>query len=261
LRQNYIKRCQATGGDTISVVNGQVYVNGVAAPNPPQMQMLYKITARKIVQQSGIQQGGIDLTKEAIINVFSKYNVNIPEVFYNGEDTLGHIFAVHISKEVAAELQKIDFIKKVELMLDTDPQLGGDKTFPHHASYPWTMDNFGPLYVPKKGDKLPINTENLILYGNLITKYDGNKNAQITNDKLLIDGVAVTEYEVKQNYYFMMGDNRHNSLDSRAWGFVPEDHVIGKGLLVWFSVEAPNPFVEKGLLSRIRWNRIFNIIR
>ena len=121
--------------------------------------------------------------------------------------------------------------------------------------FPWNADWYGPVTIPAEGMKIPINRKNLLTYGKVITLYDHNKNAEIRDDKLYIDKKEVTEYTFNQNYYFMMGDNRHNSLDSRYWGFVPEDHVVGKGFFIWLSLDS-----NKSFLSKVRWSRFFNLI-
>jgi signal peptidase I len=120
----------------------------------------------------------------------------------------------------------------------------------------WSADQFGPLWVPKKGATIPINDSTLTYYGTTIKLFDHNDDVKIEGGKLIIDGKEVVEYTFKQNYYFMMGDNRHNSLDSRFWGFVPEDHVVGKAFFIWLSIDK-----NANLLHKIRWRRFFNLIR
>ncbi|MDH4057576.1 MAG: signal peptidase I, partial [Cyclobacteriaceae bacterium] len=119
----------------------------------------------------------------------------------------------------------------------------------------WSLDDFGPLWVPKKGATISINDSTLALYGFIIANYDHQADAKIENKKLIINGQEVSEYTFTQNYYFMMGDNRHNSLDSRYWGFVPEDHVVGKGFFIWLSIDPNESFFNK-----IRWSRFFKMI-
>jgi signal peptidase I len=119
----------------------------------------------------------------------------------------------------------------------------------------WSQDNFGPLWIPKEGATININDSTLTLYGNTILLYDHNDNAKIENGKLVIDGKEVSQYTFKQDYYFMMGDNRHNSLDSRYWGFVPEDHIVGKAFFIWLSIDR-----EASFLNKIRWSRFFHLI-
>ena len=120
----------------------------------------------------------------------------------------------------------------------------------------WSTDNFGPLWIPKEGATIPINDSTLTIYGPTIKLYEHHDDVKIENNTLTIDGKAVTEYTFKQNYYFMMGDNRHNSLDSRFWGFVPEDHVVGKAFFIWLSIDRNADFIHK-----IRWSRFFKLIR
>ena len=143
-----------------------------------------------------------------------------------------------------------DFIQQVRALDNNDPGV-----FPNIPEIQWTADNFGPLYIPKKGESIKITRQTLEIYADLIQHYDLNDVVLIENGKLFIDGVLQTEYTFNQDYFFMMGDNRHNSLDSRYWGFVPMDHIVGKAVLTWFSIDENKPF-----LSSIRWNRIFQKI-
>lgn len=128
--------------------------------------------------------------------------------------------------------------------------------FPQTPLLPWNGDNYGPLSIPKGGMKITINDSTLAMYGDTIVLYDANGKATVDGDQLLLDGKPVNEYTFTKNYYFMMGDNRHNSLDSRYWGFVPEDHIVGKPLFIWLSVDK-----DADLLSKIRWNRIFTRVQ
>ncbi len=121
--------------------------------------------------------------------------------------------------------------------------------------FPWNADWYGPLKIPKEGETIEINRKSLVTYGEAIVKYDHTDNAKIEDGKLLINGESVSVYTFNQNYYFMMGDNRHNSLDSRYWGFVPEDHIVGKGFFIWLSLDA-----NKSLFSKVRWRRFLNLI-
>jgi signal peptidase I len=127
--------------------------------------------------------------------------------------------------------------------------------FPHDKRYPWNLDNFGPLGVPKKGVTIKIDTLNLPLYKRIINCYEKN-DLSVEDGKIYINGEQTDEYTFKMNYYWMMGDNRHSSLDSRFWGFVPEDHVVGKPKFIWLSIDKNKKFVKK-----IRFNRLFNGIR
>jgi signal peptidase I len=122
--------------------------------------------------------------------------------------------------------------------------------------YPWNVDNFGPIYIPKKGATVNLTMQNISLYKRLIDVYENN-DLKISGDQIYINGQQASSYTFKMNYYWMMGDNRHNSADSRFWGFVPEDHVVGKASFVWLSLDP-----EKGWLEgKIRWNKLFRVIR
>jgi signal peptidase I len=126
--------------------------------------------------------------------------------------------------------------------------------FPHSPNFPWTEDNFGPLWIPRKGATVPLTLENLPLYQRIIDLYENN-DLQVKDSTILINGQPATSYTFKMDYYFMMGDNRHNSADGRFWGFVPEDHVVGKAVFVWLSLDK-----DKRFPSNIRWNRMFRTI-
>jgi signal peptidase I len=131
-----------------------------------------------------------------------------------------------------------------------DPQI-----YPSSAVFPWNADHFGPITVPAKGMTMLINEKNLAQYERVITYHEGHKDVQIDNNQLWIDGQQVESYTFQQDYYFMMGDNRYNSQDTRFWSFVPQDHIVGKAVFVLFSLD-PN----KKFLSKIRWRRIFRLV-
>ena len=118
----------------------------------------------------------------------------------------------------------------------------------------WTRDNFGPLWIPAKGTEIELTTENLPLYERIITSYEGN-GLEVKDGKIYINSEEAHSYTFQQDYYFMMGDNRHNSLDSRYWGFVPEDHVVGKPALIWLSIDGNKTFPQN-----IRWRRFFKFV-
>ncbi|MFN6947176.1 MAG: signal peptidase I [Cytophagaceae bacterium] len=237
LKTNYIKRCIAVAGDSIEVRETQVYLNGKIAENPPELQMQYLIET----------EGRLLFTK--LMPILRKYNVTDYHVTPYG-------YAIHVMPETASAMEKETYIRKVRL-LDRKPGEGDAAVFPHNSKFMWNQDNFGPLYIPAKGKSIRMTPENVILYGQTIAEYEHLNNVRILDDQLVIDGQVVDEYTFRQDYYFMMGDNRHNSLDSRFWGFVPEDHVVGKALLLWLSVD-PNP---ESWYQKVRWNRLLNFIK
>jgi signal peptidase I len=159
-----------------------------------------------------------------------------------------------ISQEKADQLAKFPYIKKVERIVE-QPGIAREALFPSRNSKGWNRDNYGPITIPKEGMTIEINDSTLALYGETIKEYDHNENVAYDTAQLLIAGQPVKQYTFKQNYYFMMGDNRHNSLDSRYWGFVPEDHIVGKAFFIWLSLDKHASFFNK-----VRWRRFLNLI-
>lgn len=239
LRTNYIKRCIGIGGDVVEINDGQVSVNGKAMENPPQRQMYYTVVSNTTINDK----------------LFKKYEVTeLGESAADGK----YYYTVNATDEAITNLKTVDFISGVY------PQIiaKGDSTTPYKA-FPYNeklfqnnRDNWGPVTVPKKGVTIQLDEKNLALYKGIITTFDGNENAEYKDGKIFIDGQAIKSYTFKQDYYFMMGDNRYESDDSRFWGFVPEDHVVGKASFIWMSLDAEGTFFNK-----IRWKRLFSIIR
>ncbi len=235
LKTNYIKRCVAIAGDTLQIKDHQVYINSEIGFNPPEMQYEYYVFAKDEINQRILDKFEIDEFK---IDRRTSSNVE---------------YSMPISPTVAAELRKLPFIDSVYSEIRKAPE---SNIYPDVNLFPWSADVFGPLVIPKEGMTIQINEETLSKYGKMIVRYDHNDDAKIENGKLFIDGKELTEYTFNQNYYFMMGDNRHNSLDSRYWGFVPEDHVVGKAFFIWLSIDQNGSF-----LNKIRWSRFFKLIR
>jgi signal peptidase I len=234
LKTNYIKRCVAISGDVLEIKDRQVIVNGSPMENPPNMQYSYTVLAKDVINSRNLEK--LDLTKN--------------EDYFERQHTQdGVYYLMHLTNELAAQVKALPYIKSVQLI--EQPYDG--RTFPHSPLFKWTADNFGKLTIPKKDWAIQLNDTTLALYGSTIVDYDHNQDAKITEGKLFIDGKQVTSYTFKQNYYFMMGDNRHNSHDSRYWGFVPEDHIVGKGFFIWLSIDRGQ--------GGIRWSRFFNLIK
>lgn len=229
MRTYYIKRCVAIAGDTIEIKNKQVYINGIAKPLPLNAQSSYFIKSNSKIND----------------RVFKKSDISEVITSSNG-------YYVHASKESIATLRKYDFIIDIIALSNDNPN---SDTFPQSQNISWTADNFGPLYIPRANDVIALTTENVDLYKSTIINYDLNDKAEIKEGKLYLDGLIQSTYTFKQDYYFMMGDNRHNSLDSRYWGFVPMDHVVGKALYTWLSIDE-----KESLLRSVRWDRVFNRI-
>ena len=231
LKTNYIKRCIGTPGDIVEVRDTQVYVNGDVFENPPNMQFRYYIFTDEIIND----------------RVFKKYEIS---EYYRSQGG----YYVMTTPKTAEELKGLAFIKDVILTKNTEEQVN-PRIFPDASVFPWNEDFFGPLEIPAKGQTIEVNKENLTKYGEIIRYYENNKEVEIEDSTLTIAGQEMKEYTFKQNYYFMMGDNRHNSEDSRFWGFVPEDHVVGKALFIWLSIDK-----NENLMHKVRWSRLFSLI-
>ncbi|HLO60049.1 MAG TPA: S26 family signal peptidase [Bacteroidales bacterium] len=226
-RDNYIKRCVAIAGDTLQVINKRVYVNGVPEKEYPGIQHNYYIFLKD----------GQNIS-ERVFDRMEIYDVN----------RYANVIQAYLTED---EVNKIREFKSVQQVVPNDYF---DKymfdTFPQDTNYKWTINNFGPLYIPRKGTTVKINTKNLCLYERIISTYENNK-LEVKDSTVYINDKPATEYTFKMDYYWMMGDNRHSSLDSRFWGFVPEDHIVGKPKLIWLSIDKNKKFI-----NRIRWERM-----
>ena len=163
-------------------------------------------------------------------------------------------YRVNMTQEVKDKFGEFDWVKGIEPIREKAGEVapgiyGG-------SAYPWNQDNFGPLNVPKEGQTIAINKQTIALYGPIIERYEENKNVELTPSSIRIDGKLIGTYTFKQDYYFMMGDNRHNSEDSRYWGFVPSDHIVGKAVFVWLSLDP----VPADIWHKIRWSRVGRLI-
>ena len=240
LKNNYVKRCVAIAGDRLEVRNRQVIVNGQPLLDPPNMKHSYVVASRDEINKRNFAHLGMD---------------NDDYHFLGRTDDNKAIYRMFLTSEQRDEVKAEVYVLSVDL--DTKQYTSPDeRIFPSIYSSTWTGDNYGELVIPKKGMSVVMNDTTLSTYGEIIKLYEQNKNVVIADGKLSINGSPVSDYTFKQDYYFMMGDNRHNSLDSRYWGFVPEDHIVGKPLFIWFSMDA-----EASLLKKVRWERLLNIIR
>jgi signal peptidase I len=231
---NYIKRCVALPGDVVEIRGGMLYVNGKPAPAFPHLKHEYSV----VTKGSGLS----DETVEA-----AHINANPEKDMSPGP--AGSSMNLKLQNKYVDVVRKAPEVASVTLYTEPAGYVGGplNWTFPHDtAHYKWNLDNFGPLTIPKKGMTVTLTPENIAIYRRLISTYEGNK-LEERDGQFIINDKPATTYTMKMDYFWLMGDNRHNSLDSRFWGFVPESHVVGKAWFVWLS------YGEGG----IRWSRLF----
>ena len=239
-KDHYVKRCVAVAGDTLEIRNGQVYINGTAQEVWPGVQNSYTVvTNGQKINPKHLDDLGINLRELA-------YTQNLPGYPY-----------MPLTAEMLEKVNRMPNVVSVTQNIDAYPPDYPDSwltIFPFSSQYRWTRDNFGPLWIPEAGTEVSLTLENLPLYERIITAYEGNK-LEVKDGVIYINGEEAQSYRFAQDYYFMMGDNRHNSLDSRYWGFVPEDHIVGKPALIWLSIDGNKKFP-----NNIRWRRFLKIL-
>ena len=228
-KDHYVKRCVAVAGDSLEVRDGLVWVNGEKQTVYPGVQLGYKVVT------TGQSINGKTL---------EKLKLNASEIYF--DPTLPGYPSMPLTADMLEQVKALPNVVSVEADIDDDPEACSLEIFPFTGKTGWTRDNFGPLWIPQKGVTVEINPDTLPFYERIISDYEGSDVA-----KALEDG----KYTFKQDYYFMMGDNRHNSLDSRYWGFVPEDHVVGRPAVIWLSTKAGHSFP-----SNIRWERFLKFL-
>lgn len=242
---NYIKRCVGIAGDKLQIINAVLYINGEKAFVPENSQITYQITAekKKYNLTAWDKDLGINIRND---QEYKELRGSIEEALFNTGTA-----SITISKNDSAKMAKIPGILSIKPVYDSCvPYLAQNVFFPFDsANFHNSLDNYGPIIIPQKNTTVGINKTNIALYKRIIENYEGH-NLQIKTDGIYIDEKLATTYTFKYNYYWMMGDNRHNSQDSRFWGFVPETHIVGKASLIWFSWDG-GP----------RWSRIFKSIK
>lgn len=253
-RENYVKRCIGMPGDTISLRDNQVYIDGKPAENPVNMQYNYFVeTDGSPITEEQFRL--LDVSKEdRILASNNGYYQNLMSFLGFEPNEAGQfnpVYRLPLTKKALAIAGKLPSVKKIVI----EPDAIGGPTYPAWYDTGWTRDNFGPLWIPKKGATIPLNERNIALYGRCIKNYENNT-LEVKDGKYYINGKPETDYTFKYDYYWMMGDNRHNSADSRSWGFVPEDHIVGKPILIWLSLDKDRSLFDGG----IRWNRLFRMV-
>lgn len=229
-RENYVKRCVGLPGQTLQIKNRIVYLNGKANKEPDNVQYSYYVKLKGQMPTELMDELGISNEDMASLNQY------------------GYLpLTQKAAKKLAARKDIV-----ADIRLNTDAQTGD--LYPLNAYTGWTRDNYGPVWIPKKGATVKLNMKNIAIYERPIRAYEHN-DLKVKDGKIYINGRLAHSYTFKMDYYWMMGDNRHNSADSRYWGFVPEDHIVGKPIFIWWSHNPDHPG-----FSGIRWSRLFNFV-
>lgn len=254
-RENYVKRCVGLPGDSLQIIDNNIYVNGVAIKEPENKQLNYFVeTDGRKITDAQFEEIGVSVDDRNLITgsgndaqIFTILGIEPSNAgLYNP------VFYTPLTKDMANKMEKLPNVKRMIV----DPGIFSGQVFPAGEFYPisykgWTRDNYGPIYIPRKGVTTPLTFENLPLYERIIKNYEGNT-LEVKDNTIYINGEAADSYTFKMNYYWMMGDNRHNSADSRYWGYVPEDHIVGKPMFIWLSWDK-----DANLFKKIRFSRLF----
>ena len=234
-RDNYVKRCVAIAGDMFEIRHNQVYINGAKVENPEGLQHFYNV-----------------MTDGTALNARFLDKMEISDEDASRMNRGNGYYTIPLTEKKAEQMKTFPFIRQMMIVEDKIDSASAPQVWPYSSDYNWTRDNYGPLYIPKKGATVKLSLQNLVIYDRIITAYEGNT-LKVKNGDIYINDLKTNEYTFKMDYYFMMGDNRHQSADSRYWGFVPEDHVVGRPILVWLSLNK-----DKSLFGgKIRFNRFF----
>ena len=240
-KDHYVKRCVAVAGDTLTIVDGRVHINSEPQTVWPGVQSTYAV----ITNGTRINQKTLE-----------RLGLNIAELYY--DETLPGYPQMALTASMLEKVKACPNVTAVEELDDVYPPDYPDSylmLFPFRENFRWTRDNYGPIWIPKAGVTVKLNAEVLPLYERIIRDYEHNSLQVNADGRIIINGEETDEYTFSQDYYFMMGDNRHNSLDSRYWGFVPEDHIVGRPAVIWLSTDSSRSFP-----SNIRWRRFLKFV-
>ncbi len=231
-RENYVKRCVGLPGQTLQIKDKIVYLDGKANKEPDNVQYSYHLNLKQMLPEQFMEEYAVTMEDIQSLNTY-------------GVMPMTHRAAEALSK-------RTDLAENVRLVNDSD-RVDTGKTYPVTANTGWTRDNYGPIWIPAKGKSIKLTMDNIAIYERPIRVYEDNQ-LEVKGGKIYINGKQTDTYTFKMDYYWMMGDNRHNSLDSRYWGFVPEDHVVGKPIFIWLSINPEN------VGKKYRWSRLFNLV-
>lgn len=273
-RENYVKRCVGLPGDTLQIIKGQVMIDGKAIENPENMQFNYFVqTNGSYIPEEMFRELGISKEDQMLMNdysttkqnmlqqgyseadieaTFNNIDANLAELGLPGKNNAGHLNPIYYLPLTQAMYNTLNGNKKLTGKITIESPEYAGPMYPLNQNTKWDRDNYGPIWIPNKGATITLNANNLPIYERCISVYEGNK-LEVKEDGIYINGTKTDTYTFRMDYYWMMGDNRHKSADSRYWGFVPEDHVVGKPIVVWLSLDKDRGWFD----GKIRWNRIF----
>jgi signal peptidase I len=255
-RENYVKRCIGMPDDSLQVIDNDVYINGKLLPAPKHVQFVYYLeTKGMLISSKQFRQLGVSRDDQYLLNsnTQAEQAFDMLGITKNENDQYNPVYRIPLTQEAIDLAQKNGWIRSIHIEPDI---FGGSDYYPYDYSLGWTRDNFGPIWIPKKGETIVLNEENVALYSRCIINYEGNT-LRRDGSNYYINGTPANSYTFQYDYYFMMGDNRHNSQDSRCWGFVPEDHIVGQPVFIWMSLDQ-----DRGLFDgKIRWTRLFRQVK
>lgn len=252
-RENYVKRCIGLPGETLKIVNNQVYINNQKVADHAGVQYNYYVqTKGELISKSTFRKWGISEEDDSLITDNNPLMDYLP-FKKTKEGKRNPVYLLPATQKILEEIRNSSAIDTVFIEPDViaGQNLGGT-TYPLNSRFHWTRDHFGPLWIPSKGASIRLTTDNILLYGRVIRNYEGHQLVQKAGEAY-VDGKKTDRYTFAMDYYWMMGDNRHKSADSRSWGFVPEDHIVGKPICVWLSLDKDRKWLD----GKIRWNRFF----
>lgn len=252
-RENYVKRCVALPGDTLQIRQGTIFINGKEEPTPEGVQFNYFVqTTGPEISQEMFRDWGISLDDQLLMSADPSWEEGLVQMGLNRRNEQGRLAPVYHLPLTKAVYESMLANKRLIHRIVREPEAFAGDLYPLNLLTHWTRDDYGPLWIPSKGSSIELTDEHMALYGRCIEAYEGNR-VERREDGIYINGELSTTYTFRMDYYWMMGDNRHNSADSRYWGFVPEDHVVGKPIVVWLSLDKDRGWFD----GKIRWNRFF----
>ena len=252
-RENYVKRCVGLPGDTLQIVDGQVMIDGKAIENPENLQFNYFVqTTGPYIPEDMLRELGISKDDTMLLEE-GGWESGLLEMGLDSRNAQGKLNPVYHFPLTKKMLETLSDNKKLISKIVMEPEEYAGQMYPLNLYTNWNRNNYGPIWIPAKGETITLTEDNLPIYERCIVAYEGNKLEVKTDGSIYINGEKTDKYTFNMDYYWMMGDNRHNSADSRYWGFVPEDHVVGKPIVVWLSLDKDRGWFD----GKIRWNRLF----